>query len=149
MALSPSKIEVPNAEFDLPAAALAFAEPRLKPLRLSGDVHLRTADLTIGRDGMLGNITMQWRTAGSALSPVSPLGSYELRLDGQGSTVRALLRTLQGPVQLDGAGSWKNGRSPEFQVTIRVPPQHQEQLTPLLRMISIQRDEGSFELQLK
>ena len=92
---------------------------------------------------------LQWRAAGSAFSPVSPIGSYELRLDGQGNIVRAVLSTLQGPLQLDGSGSWANGRAPEFLVTARVPAQYQEQLTPLLRMISVQRDEGSFELQLK
>lgn len=147
--ISFSQVELANAEFNFPAAVLALAEPRLKPLRLSGDVLLRATNLVIGRDGMLGNVTLQWRTAGSAFSPVSPIGSYELRLDGQGKMVRAVLSTLQGPLQLDGSGSWTNGRAPEFLVTARVPPQHQEQLTPLLRMISVQRDEGSFELQLK
>ena len=149
IAASLTTIEIANAEIDLPAAALAFAEPRLKPLKLSGDVLLRTTNLSIGRDGMLGTVTLQWRAAGSAFSPLSPIGSYELRLDGQGNTVRATLSTLQGPLQLDGSGSWTTGRKPEFQATVRVPPQYQEQLTPLLRIISVQRDEGSFELQLK
>ena len=149
VAASLSKFEIANAEINLPAAALAFAEPRLMPLRLSGDVLLQTTNLSIGRDGMLGNVMVQWRAAGSAFSPVSPIGSYELRLDGQGSIVRAVLTTLQGPLQLDGSGSWTNGGNPEFHATVRVPPQFQEQFTPLLRMISVQRDEGSFELQLK
>ena len=98
---------------------------------------------------MLGTVTLQWRAAGSAFSPVSPIGSYEPRLDGQGNTVQATLSTFQGPLQLDGSGSWATGRKLEFQATVRVPPQYQEQLTPLLRIISVQRDEGSFELQLK
>ncbi|MBI3529675.1 MAG: type II secretion system protein N [Betaproteobacteria bacterium] len=144
-----SKFEIANADINLPAAALAFAEPRLKPLRLSGDVLLHTTNLSIGRDGLLGNVTLQWRAAGSAFSPVSPIGSYELRLDGQGNTVHALLSTLQGPLRLDGSGSWANGGNAAFQATVRVPPQYREQLTPLLRMISVQRDEGSFELQFK
>jgi len=32
--------------------------------------------------------------AGSTLSPVSPLGDYELRVDGAGRTVRAILRLI-------------------------------------------------------
>ena len=147
--ISFSQVELASAELSFPAAVLALAEPRLKPLRLSGDVLLHATNLSIGRDGMHGNVTLQWRAAGSAFSPVSPIGSYELRLDGQGNTVHALLSTLQGPMQLDGSGSWTNGANPEFHATVRVPPQYQEQLTPLLRMISVQRDEGSFELQLK
>ena len=147
--ISLSRVDLANADIDLPAAALALAESRLKPLRLSGDVVLHVTTLTVGRDGTRGVAVLQWRGAGSSFSPVSPLGSYEVRFDGQGNVVRAVLSTLQGPLQLDGSGSWTNGRNPEFQATVRVPPQYQEQLTPLLRMISVQRDEGSFELQLK
>jgi len=112
-------------------------------------LHMGTTNLTVGRDGMLGNDALQWRAAGSAFSPVSPLGSYELRLDGQGKAGLAALSTSQGPLQLDGSGSWTTGRNPEFQVTARVPPPYREQLSPLLRLISVQRDEGTFDLQLK
>lgn len=146
---SPSKIEIRGLELNLPAGALALAEPSLMPLRLSGDVLLQTSDLSVGRDGMLGNLKLQWRGAGSAFSPVSPLGSYELKLEGRGNTVSAVLATLQGPVQLDGSGTWPTGRKPDFLATVRVAPENREQLNPLLRLISVQRDEGTFELQLK
>ncbi len=149
IAVSLSKIEIADAQIDLPAAALVFVEPRLKPLRLSGDLLLRTSNLSIGQDGMVGNIRVQWLDAGSALSPVSPIGSYELGIDGHGKSVHATLSTLQGPVQLDGSGSWTNGGNPEFHATAQVPPQYRQQLTPLLGLISVQRDEGNFELQLK
>jgi general secretion pathway protein N len=149
VAVSPATIEIANAEMNLPAAAMAFAEPRLKPLKLSGDVVLRTKNLAIGTGRMLGSVTLQWRGAGSAFAPVSPIGSYELQLDGQGNLLRALLITLQGPLQLDGSGSWTMGRNPEFQATAHVPAEYRSQFTPLLRLISVQRDEGSFELQLK
>jgi len=147
--VSISKFDIADAEINLPAAALEFAEPRLKPLRLSGDLQLHASNLSIGRDGMVGNVTLQWRAAGSDFSPVSPIGSYELRLDGRGNSVQATLSTLQGPLQLDGSGSWTSGRSTELKATVRVPPPYREQLTPLLRIISVQRDEGLFELQLK
>jgi general secretion pathway protein N len=149
VAVSPSKVEIAGGEINLPAAALAFAEPRLKPLRLSGDVQLRAENLSVWRDGMQGNATLQWRTAGSAFSPVTPIGSYELRLEGRGNNVQALLSTLEGPLQLDGSGTWTAGKKADFLATVRVPPQHREQFTPLLRLIAVQRDEGTFELQLK
>lgn len=149
VAASLSKVDIGGVDLSLPAEALALAEPRLKPLRLSGEVLLQTSNLSIGRHGMLGNLTLQWRDAGSAFSPVSPLGSYELKLEGRGNTVSALLATLQGPVQLDGSGTWATGRKPDFLATVRVAPENREQLSPLLRLISVQRDEGTFELQLK
>jgi len=80
---------------------------------------------------------------------VSPLGDYELRLEGEGPAGRATLHTLQGPLRLDGKGSWMHGDSPAFLAMARVPPQHQQQLAPLLRLIAVERGDGSFELQLK
>jgi general secretion pathway protein N len=149
IAVSTSKVEIASGEIHLPAAALAFAEPRLKPLRLSGDVLLRVESLSVWREGMQGYVTLQWRNAGSAFSPVTPIGSYELRLDGRGNSIQAFLSTLQGPLQLEGSGTWSAGNRSDFQATVLVPPQHREQFTPLLRLISVQRDEGTFELQPK
>lgn len=149
IAVSPSKVEITNADINLPAPTMALAEPRLKPLKLSGEVQLHATNLSLASGGMLGNITLQWRRAGSAFSPVSPIGSYQLQLNGEGKQLSAMLTTLQGPLQLDGSGSWTTGQTPEFQATVRVPPEYQEQFTPLLRLISVQRDQGSFDLQLK
>ena len=87
--------------------------------------------------------------SGSAFTRVSPLGDYELRFEGEGATVRASLRTLQGPLQLDGQGSWTRGANPEFLGTARIAPEQRQQLAPLMRMIAVERGEGNFELQLK
>ena len=144
--LSASGIELANAEIDMPAAALGLAVPRLAPLGLTGEVLIHVASLSIARDAVVGDATLRWRAAGSKLTPVSPLGNYELRLDGEGRTVRAVLRTVNGPVQLDGKGSWAKGARPVFLATIRVLPRHQEQLAPLLRLIAVEHGSGNFEL---
>jgi general secretion pathway protein N len=146
--LSLSRIELANADISLPAAVLGLGVPKLAPLGLTGEVLIHVTSLSIARDGMEGNATLQWRAAGSTLAPVSPLGDYEIRLDGEGMTVHAFLRTLEGPLRLDGKGSWTHGDSPAFLAVAHVPPQHQQQLAPLLRLIAVERGEGSFELQL-
>ena len=146
--ISPSRIEVADADINLPAAALGLGAPKLAPLGLTGDMLLHVARLAFGRDSIQGNATLQWRGAGSAFTRISPLGDYELRLEGDGAAVRASLRTLQGPLQLDGQGSWAAGRNPVFRGNARVPPPQQQQLAPLLRMIAVERGEGRFELIL-
>jgi general secretion pathway protein N len=146
--ISLSRIEIANAEINLPAAVLGLGVPKLAPLGLTGDVLLRVASLSIERKEMQGNATLQWRDAGSVLTPISPLGDYELRLDGEGATVHAYLRTIQGPLRLEGKGSWATGDHPVFLATARVPAQQRQQLGPLLRLIAVERGEGSFELQL-
>lgn len=147
--LSPSQIEVADADISLPAAALGLVEPKLAPLKLTGDVLLHVTRLALGRDAIQGDATVQWRGAGSSFTRVSPLGDYELRFEGEGTTVRASLRTLQGPLQLDGKGSWTSGSKPSFLGAARIPPEQRQQLAPLMRMIAVDRGDGNFELQLK
>lgn len=147
--LSLSRIELTNADINLPATALGLGVPILAPLGLSGDVLIHVPSLSIARDGMVGSVTLQWLTAGSAFTTVSPLGDYELRIEGEGKTIHAVLRTLHGPLQLDGKGSWMHGDSPAFLAMAHVPAQHQQQLAPLLRLIAVEQGDGSFELQIK
>lgn len=144
-----SRIELADADLNLPAAALSLAVAKLAPLELTGDLAVHVNRLALARGMVQGNATLQWRSAGSALSRVSPLGDYEVRLEGDGAALRASLRTLQGPLQLDGGGSWTSGSNPEFLGTARVPPQHQQQLSPLLRLIAVERGGGVFTLQLR
>jgi general secretion pathway protein N len=146
--ISLSRIELANADISLPASALGLGVPKLAPLGLTGDVLIHVASLSIARNGMEGNATLQWRVAGSTLTPVSPLGDYEVRLDGEGMMLHAFLRTISGPLRLEGKGSWTHGASPTFLAMARVSPQHQQQLAPLLRQIAVERGKGSFELQL-
>jgi len=147
--ISWSRIELAEADISLPAVALGHVVPKLATLGLTGDMNLRIPRLSIGRDSTQGDATVQWRSAGSALSPVAPLGDYELRIRGEGSTVRTTLHTLAGPLQLDGQGAWASGRTPEFLATAHMAPQFRQQLAPFLRLIAVERGDGSFEFRLK
>ena len=138
-----------EADINLPAAALGLGEPKLAPLGLTGDVLLHVTRLALGRNSVAGSATLQWRGAGSGFTRISPLGDYELRFEGEGSSVRATLRTLQGPLQLDGQGSWTSGARPAFLGSARIAQEQRQQLAPLMRMIAAERADGTFELQLK
>ena len=145
----PNRIELAAAEISLPATILGVAVPELAPLGLGGDLRVHVTGLVIRRGRLQANATVQWRAASSAHAPVSPLGDYELRFENSGTAVKADLRTLEGPLQLDGSGSWANSASPAFKATAHVLPPHRERLEPFLRMIAIERGAGNFELQLK
>ena len=149
LTLSLSGVDIPKTEMTLPAVALGLAVTRLAPLGLGGDLHLNIASLSIKRDRIQGSAVVQWRTASSALTRVYPLGDYEMRISGAGPSARASLRTLQGPLQLDGDGSWANGGAPQCTGTARVPAQYSEQLAPLLRLVAVARGENTYALQLR
>jgi general secretion pathway protein N len=147
--LSFSRIELSNAEVSLPGAVLGLAAPKLVPLGLTGEVLIQAREVAFAKEGMKGSAILRWRAAGSALTPLSPLGEYELRLDGGEAMVSASLSTLSGPLQLEGKGSWKHGESVAFHGTARVSPEHREQLAPILRLIAVENGKGVFQLQLK
>jgi general secretion pathway protein N len=149
LAVSPSRIDIADAGIHVPAAALALGLPRLAGLRLSGDVRVTIPQLSIERGRIDGYGTLQWRAAGSALTPVSPLGAYEMQFKTVGPALHAALRTLEGPLQLEGKGAWSMGEAPSFFATAHVPPQLEEQLSPLFRLIAAERGAGTFELRLR
>jgi len=146
VSISLSRMEIANAGIRVPAAVLGLGLPRLAPLRLSGEVLISVPRLSVERGRVDGEATLQWRAAGSALSPISPLGEFEVQIKAVGPAVHAALSTLNGPLQLEGKGTWSNGARPSFLVAARVPAQHQEQLAPLFRLIAVERGAGSFEL---
>jgi general secretion pathway protein N len=146
MTMTLAGIDIADFRASVPASVLGLAMPRLAPLRLSGDVLLDIPRLSFRQRGMSGDAMLEWRSAGSALTPVSPLGEYEVRFRAEGAGVHAELRTLKGPVRLAGDGTWSKGRTPSYVVTARVPAQERERLSPLFRLIAVQRGEGIFEL---
>lgn len=149
LTISWSRIELANVRGTVPASALAAALPKLAPYGLSGDLDIQISRLAIGAGVSQGSATVQWRAASSLLSPVAPLGDYQLHFEGDGARLRSTLHTVQGPLQLDGQGSWPQGDKPVFVATARMPPPSRQQLAPFLRLIAVERGDGSFEWRLK
>ncbi len=147
MILTPSGVEIADADIHLPATALGLGVPQLAPLGLSGDLKLHISALAIEGRQARGRISARLIDAGSTFTPVSPLGDYALELEGKGTEIQALLHTLKGPLQIDGSGSWVIGQAPDFLAIAQLPPQHAEQLEPLLRLIAVERGAGRYELK--
>lgn len=144
-----SRIELAHAQFGVPAATLGLASPVLAALDLTGIVRVDVPDLAIERGAARGDAMLRWSGAGSARSPVFPLGDYEMRVQAKGAEGMATLQTVKGPLQLRGQGSWGNGRAPAFAAVAQVPSELRAQLSPFLRLIAVERGDGRFELQLR
>ena len=148
LSMDGSRFELADVDIALSAAALAIL-PKLAPLALTGDMHLQVPHLAVGRGDMQGEATLQWTAASSPLSPVSPLGDYALHMVGSGPGLALSLHTLHGPLQLNGQGTWRTDRKPEFSLIASMPSEDQPRLAPFLRMIASERGDGSFEMRLK
>ncbi len=143
---SASGVEVLQARFELPATLLGLMAPQLAVVGPTGELRIRIERLMFSRTAVSGSAFIDWLDAGSTLTPVSPLGNYQLRLAGSGGRLDATLRTLEGPLRIDGAGSGGNGTQ-AFVATARIDAAYQLQLAPFLRLIAVEREDGSFEFR--
>lgn len=132
----------------LPATALGLGAPRLAVLEPTGALRIHIARLSAGARSVEGAVTFEWREAGSTFSQVAPLGDYELRLLGEGRSVRAALCTLNGPLRREGGGAWALGTRPVLTATAEVGPRYRAQLAPLLGLIGVKQGAGRFALRL-
>lgn len=140
------RIKISQLDLALPAAAVTQALPAVAGYGLGGEMRLHIDTLGFGPDVTEGSATLQWHGASTALAPISPLGSYELRLKGAGANMGISLHTLQGPLLLEGSGTLVNGRRPVFTALARVSA-GAESLAPFLRLFAVENSDGSFALQ--
>ncbi|MGJ7918329.1 type II secretion system protein N [Massilia sp. LXY-6] len=109
-----SQWQVSAGELLLPAEGLAGLGAPLNTLAPSGVIKLSWNLLDIARQGQ--TVAVQGRTVlsltdmGSRMSPVKPLGSYEMAMDWRGQQADLSLRTVRGALLLSGSGTLQNGR---------------------------------------
>jgi general secretion pathway protein N len=109
-----SQWQVSAGELLLPADGLAGLGAPLNTLALSGAIKLSWNLLDIARAGQ--TVAVQGRTVlsmsdmGSRMSPIKPLGSYEMAMNWRGQEADLNLRTVRGALLLSGSGTLENGR---------------------------------------
>jgi general secretion pathway protein N len=109
-----SQWQVSAGELLLPAEGLAGLGAPLNTLAPSGVIKLSWNLLDIARQGQ--TVAVQGRTVlsltdmGSRMSPIKPLGSYEMAMDWRGQRADLTLRSVRGALLLSGSGNLENGR---------------------------------------
>jgi len=109
-----SRWQVSAGELRLPAAGLAGLGAPLNTLALSGTIKLAWNVLDLARQdrtvAVQGRTVLSMTDMGSRLSPIKPLGSYEMAMDWRGQQADLTLRTVRGALLLSGSGQLSNGR---------------------------------------
>jgi len=149
ISLSWSRVEFTGVDIRLPAASVASSVPGLAAWGMGGEPQLVAERLDFGPAQAGGSATLHWRSAASALAPISPLGDYALQVEGREQAWLARLLTVTGPLQLSGQGRWRPGDPPAFEASMIVPPEHRQALSPFLRLIAIERSDGNFDWRLR
>ena len=119
-----------------PAQLSSSLIPAAKLLSPTGQVRLQTDRLAMDRNnGMSGGGDIQWQTAGSALSPVRPLGDYRLLISGAGNVADLKLSTLRGALELTGQGQWQIASGAIRFSGSATPRESISELEPLLKLM--------------
>ncbi|HNQ04432.1 MAG TPA: type II secretion system protein N [Thiobacillaceae bacterium] len=148
VSLSPGGIHINKARLAVPAAILGVLSPTLQAASLSGQLTLQVDDLRLDRGQVEGKARAIWTSAGSALSRVNPLGSYELDLDGSGAGLDFHLNTLGGVLTLSGSGSWRVDTGGDYQIMATPAESKRQDLAPMLRMLGREISPGTYRLTI-
>ncbi|RZJ05253.1 MAG: type II secretion system protein N [Rubrivivax sp.] len=126
----------------LPASMLSGLGTPWNTLQLGGSLRLSARDLRLesvqGRWRQFGGVTLDMLNLSSRISTVAPLGSYQLSLNADTATpgVSTLqLSTLEGALQLTGAGTLSPGGKSRFTGEASAAPGREEALNNLLNII--------------
>ena len=141
--------QVSPAAILLPAERLVALGAPLNTVQPSGQMRLSWGLLQLVRQeatiGITGTVNLEMSDIASRMSPIKPLGSYNLALDWHGTQASAALRTVKGPLLLSGTGTLINGR---FQFTGRAEAEagQEEKLANFLNLLGQRRREGDKDI---
>ncbi|MDD5366740.1 MAG: type II secretion system protein N [Gallionellaceae bacterium] len=146
--LAPTGFTVSELRLDAPAALLGVLSPTIRGAQITGRLSVRASGIRADRQTTTGSANLTWSDAGSALTPIYPLGSYMVNLRGVGKGMEFTLSTLAGALTLSGSGQWQPGSPLAFNGTARPAPDQARQLTPLLRILGREGRDGSYQIAL-
>ncbi len=138
--------QVSSSSILLPAERLSALGAPLNTVQLSGDMRLSWTPLYLTRLGNRGDLTgvmtLQMTDIASRLSPVKPLGAYDLTMEWRGQQAQLALKTVRGPMLLSGNGALVNGRL-QFSGRAEAEAGQEERLAVLLNLLGQRRREGN------
>jgi general secretion pathway protein N len=140
-----SQWQVSPAELMLPAEGLAGLGAPLNTLAPSGVMRLSWTTLELVRQQQMvavnGRTVLTMNDMGSRMTPVKPLGSYQLSMDWHGQQARLKLSTVRGALLLSGSGSLDRGRL-QFSGQASAANGYEETLGNLLNLLGQRRMVG-------
>ena len=145
-----ARIHITDTPSTWPAALLSGLGAPWNTLQPEGDLTLVPQQLRLqwlsGRFLVQGGLTLTAKDMASRLTPLKPMGTYQLQLDAGPSptdTPGLKLSTVSGSLLLSGQGQWV-GQRLRFQGEASAVPEHEMVLNNLLSIIG--RREGARSL---
>lgn len=134
--------QVSPASLRLPAEGLSGLGAPLNTIAPSGTMRLTWSALQLVRNGPVldlnGRTTLEMTDMASRLSFIRPIGSYAMAFDWHGQQAQLSLRSISGPLLLDGSGALEHGRL-RFSGQAQAAPGYEEKLASLLNLLGQRR----------
>ena len=141
--------QISSAEIFLPAERLVALGAPLNTIQPSGLMYLSWSPLQLtqqnGKIELSGEMNLKVAELASRLSPIKPLGSYDLAFDWHGTGADVTLKTLKGPMLLNGAGIFKDGHM-QFSGTAQAEAGQEDRLANLLNLLGQRRRENDKDI---
>lgn len=137
------ELRVGPGSLSLPSVELARLGSPWNSLRPSGALALQWEPLVMRQGRIDGDAVIDLRDAASALTPVRPLGSYRVNINGRGADANLQLSTLNGPLQLSGDGTWDARAGLRFEARAIAQGDDAERLRSFLGVIGRREGENT------
>lgn len=129
----------------LPAERLAGLGAPLNTVAPAGQMRLSWGLMQLTRQekhiDVNGRLTLDMNDIASRLSPIKPLGAYQMLMDWSGQDAQLNLTSVKGPLLLSGTGAIQGGRF-QFSGKAEAEAGHEEKLGNLLNMLGQRRKVG-------
>lgn len=137
--------QMSSATISLPAERLSALGAPLNTVKPSGQMRLSWEPLQIalqnGTIEITGVMNLEMNDLASRMSPVKPLGSYNLKLDWHGKNASVTLKTINGPMLLSGSGKFANEHL-QFSGIAEADAGQEERLANFLNLLGQRHREG-------
>jgi general secretion pathway protein N len=141
-----SGLHARRAKFIVGSSVLLPLVPLLDFVQPAGTLQLQADELKFVSGHAEGEAVVEWRGAGTKLSQVRPLGDYRINLVSGSDGIRYDVSTVNGPLRVEGHGTFVPNGARKFQGTARADPPYQAQLVDLMRLLGRDQGQGVFAL---
>ncbi|MCP5264955.1 MAG: type II secretion system protein N [Burkholderiaceae bacterium] len=129
------EVRVGRGSVSLPSVALGRLGSPWNTIKPAGALSMRWEGLTLKQGSFNGRAELELRDMSSALTPVSPVGSYRVAVVGAGQRADLRIETINGPLRLSGSGTFDRRGGVRFTAEARADEAERARLNAFLGLI--------------
>lgn len=140
--LNNSGLNIDNLNLSLSVIQITHLVDVIKDLGISGDFHIQANHLLLSNNKIDGKLNINIRSVSSGLSPINPLGNYNMVFDASSNKIS--VSTDSGSVlNLKGEGSTSS-----LTLNATIEPSKAEEMKTFITLMGAPRPDGSHDLKL-